>query len=53
MIPSGVWTNWDVILSGVIGMLFSTQIGLFVFGSMIVTIVANLIYRLTSNKEEQ
>jgi len=53
MIPTGVWNNWDVILSGVVGMLFSTQIGLFVFGSMIITIVANLIYRLSSNKEEK
>lgn len=46
MIPADVWTNWMNIMADVAIMLMSNPLTSFVFGSLVVTIVANLIFRI-------
>lgn len=53
MIPASVWTDWYNILTSVWVMILSNPITSFVFGALIITIVANLIYRLTTVKKDE
>lgn len=51
MIPSDVWLQWSEILFDVVEFIKGNVVLSFYFAGIIVVIVINLIYRLSSPKE--
>lgn len=51
MIPTNVWDAWKDILDNVVLLITSNVITMFVVGTMMVEIVANLIYRIATSKQ--
>lgn len=53
MIPSEVFLNWKSIIEQVITLMLSNPITAFGFYSLVIVIVTNIIYRLSSSKKDE
>lgn len=52
MIPDNVFLNWERIIGQVINLMLSNPITAFGLYGLVITVVVNLIYRLSSPKKD-